>query len=142
MCQYLFYAYAAFEDDPFLGSEVARTADSSPLCEYAWHKKAIENVHIPTKVCAFAQFANLCIKLRTVYILYENYTLCNDFADKLDEMKTKFLTNLYSDYLHEVGQMWFEIGVLLGVPFNKLAAIDKKHDKLLEVISVSLCRVN
>ena len=62
-----------------------------------------------------------------------------DYAAKIPKSeKVKFLTKLYTNYLKEVEMLWYEIGVLLGVPFNKLDMIDKKSNKLKEVIEVNI----
>lgn len=61
--------------------------------------------------------------------------------DTLGSEKRQFIEDLYHKFLHEVEQMWFEIGVLLGIPFNMLEGINTNHntsmDKLIEVIDVS-----
>jgi len=52
--------------------------------------------------------------------------------------RTKLFQDIYRQFLHEVGHLWYEVGVIMGVPFAKLEMIEWKRDKLVEVLEVSL----
>ena len=62
---------------------------------------------------------------------------CTSFIDKLAKTEqASFVTKLYSKFLKEVEMRWYEIGVLLGVPFSTLDLVDTRHDRLKEVVEV------
>ena len=55
----------------------------------------------------------------------------------MDKKSRNTLIKDISKELHKVRHLWYQIGVLLRVPFDDLAAIEDEDHRLREVLTVS-----